>query len=147
MNPLRCTEPDGVTKPADLLDGSASLQGGQDDGDCGLRVAGVVDLGAPDGDGRGGLGGNAVAQASHVALWGGDLKVIAGVRLKVGNDGLSQPSVHLHLLTVILHLEDGSRLAFSEQRLVTLHLSHTAVGLVRSEHVSVSRVRDSISKK
>lgn len=75
----------------------------------------MVDLGAADGDGRGGLGGDAVAQASHVALWGGDLKVIAGIRLKVRNDGLFQPSVHLHLLPVILHLEDASRLAFSEQ--------------------------------
>lgn len=147
MNSLRFIGPDGVNKPTDLLDGSASLQGGQDDGDCGLRVPGVVDLGAPDGDGRGGLGGDAVAQASHVALWGGDLKVIAGVRLKVRNDGLSQPSIHLHLLTVVLHLEDGSRLAFSEQPLVTLHLRHIAVGLARLEHVSVSRVRDSISKE
>lgn len=98
----------------------------------------MVDLGAPDGDGWGGLGGDAVAQASHIALWGGDLKVIAGIRLKVWNDGLFQPSVHLHLLTVVLHLEDGSR--FSEQLLVTLHLSHTAAGLVRLEHVSVSRI-------
>lgn len=69
----------------------------------------MVDFGAADGDGRGGLGGDAVAQASHVALWGGDLKVVAGIGLKVGNDGLFQPSVHLHLLTVVLHLEDGSR--------------------------------------
>lgn len=138
MNSFRSSEPDGVNNPTDLLDGSASLQGRQDDGDRGLRVPGVVDLGAPDGDGRGGLGGDAVAQASHVALWSGDLKVIAGIRLKVRNDGLFQPSVHLHLLTVILHLEDGSRLAFSEQPLVTPHLSHAAVGLLRLEHVSVS---------
>ena len=75
----------------------------------------MVDLGAPDGDGRGGLGGDAVAQASHVTLWGGDLKVIAGIRLKVRNDSLFQPSVHLHLLTVVLHLEDEGRLAFSVQ--------------------------------
>lgn len=130
--------PDAVNKPTDVLDGSASLQGGKDDGDRGLRVPGVVDLGAADSDGRGRLGGDTVAQASHVALWGGDLKVIAGIGLEVRNDSLFQPSVHLHLLTVILHLEDGSRLASSDQQLVTLHLSPTAVGL-RLEHVFVSQ--------
>lgn len=89
------------------LDGAASFQRRQDDGDCGLGVTGVVDLRAADGDWRGGLGGDAVAKASHVALWGSDLKVVAGVGLKVRDDCLSQTSVHLHLQSVVLHLEDG----------------------------------------
>lgn len=87
------------------LDGAAIFQRRQDDGDCGLGVTGVVDLRAADGDWRGGLGGDAVAKASHVALWGGDLKVVAGVGLKVRDDCLSQTSVHLHLQSVVLHLE------------------------------------------
>lgn len=56
-----------------------------------------------------------MAKASHVALWGGDLKVVAGVGLKVLDDGLLRPSVHLYVLMVILHLEDGGR--FSEEPL------------------------------
>lgn len=84
-----------------------SLQRRQDYGDCGLSVTGVVNLRAADSDRRGGLGGDAVAEASHVALRSSDLKVVAGVRLKVRDDCLSQTSVHLHLLSVILHLEDG----------------------------------------
>lgn len=87
------------------LDGAAIFQRRQDDGDCGLGVTGVVDLRAADGDWRGGLGGDAVAKASHVALGGGDLKVVAGVGLKVRDDCLSQTSVHLHLQSVVLHLE------------------------------------------
>lgn len=66
----------------------------------------MVDLRAADGDWRGGLGGDAVAQASHVALGGSDFEVVAGVRLKVWDDGLPQTGVHLHLLPVVLHLED-----------------------------------------
>lgn len=66
----------------------------------------MVDLRAADGDWRGGLGGDAVAQASHVALGGSDLEVVAGIRLKVWDDGLPQTGVHLHLLPVVLHLED-----------------------------------------
>lgn len=66
----------------------------------------MVNLRAADGDWRGGLGGDAVAKASHVALRSSDLKVVAGVRLKVWDDRLSQTSVHLHLLSVILHLGD-----------------------------------------
>lgn len=87
------------------LDGAAIFQRRKDDGDCGLGVTGVVDLRAADGDWRGGLGGDAVAKASHVALGGGDLKVVAGVGLKVRDDCLSQTSVHLHLQSVVLHLE------------------------------------------
>lgn len=67
----------------------------------------MVNLGAADDDWRGGLCGDAVAKASHVSLWSRDLKVVAGVRLKVWDDCLSQTSVHLHLLSVILHLQDG----------------------------------------
>lgn len=66
----------------------------------------MVNLRAADGDWRGGLGRDAVAKASHVALRSSDLKVVAGVRLEVWDDCLSETCVHLHLLTVILHLEE-----------------------------------------
>lgn len=70
----------------------------------------MINFRTADGDWRGGLGGDAVAKASHVALGGSDLEVIAGVRLKVWDNSLSEPSVHLHLLAVVLHLEDGTGL-------------------------------------
>lgn len=66
----------------------------------------MVDLRAADGDWWGGLGRDAVAQASHVALGGSDLEVIAGVWLKVWDDGFPHTGVYLHLLPVVLHLED-----------------------------------------
>lgn len=76
----------------------------------------MVKLGAVDGDWRGCLGRDAVAKASHVALWSSDFKIIVGVWLKVWDDCLSQTSVHLHLLSVILHLEDGRGLLNLEQK-------------------------------
>lgn len=91
-----------------LLDRSASLQRWQDYGDSGLSFTGVVNLRAADGDWWGGLGGDAVAKAPHVALGSSDLEVVAGVGLKVWDDCLSQTSIHLHLLAIILHLEDGT---------------------------------------
>lgn len=87
-----------------------------------------------------------MAQAPHVALWRGDLKVIAGVGLKVLNDGLLRPSVHLYVLMVILHLEDGGRLAFSEQPPGNFECSNADAGLVRLEQLFVSGVGDYISK-
>jgi len=65
----------------------------------------VVNFRAPDGDWWGCLGVYAKAEASHVAFRSCDFKVVAGIGLKVGDDCLSQASIHLHLQTVILHLE------------------------------------------
>lgn len=93
-----------------LLDRSAGLQRWQDYGDGGLSIAGVVNLRAADGDWWGGLGGDAVAKASHVSLRSSYLEVVASVGLKVWDDCLSQTSIHLHLLAVILHLEDETGL-------------------------------------
>lgn len=84
-----------------------------------------------------------MAQASHVALRGGDLKVVAGIGLKVLNDGLLRPSVHLYVLVVILHLEDGSRSAFPEQPLGNFECGNADV---RLEQLFVCGVRDYISK-
>lgn len=78
----------------------------------------MVNLRAADGDWRGGLGGDAVAKASHVALRGSDLEVVTGVRLEVWDDRLSQSSIHLHLLAVILHLEGGRGLMRLEYYLI-----------------------------
>lgn len=50
-----------------------------------------------------------MAKAAHVSLRSRNLKVVARVRLKVWDDSLFQTSVHLHLLSVILHLEEGRR--------------------------------------
>lgn len=86
-----------------------------------------------------------MAKASHVALRRGDLKVVAGVGLEVLNDGLLRPGVHLYVLMVILHLEDGSRLALSEQPLGNFECSHADVGL-RLEQLFVGGGRDYISK-
>lgn len=66
----------------------------------------MVNLGPANGDWRRGLGRDAVPQAAHVSFGGGDLEVVAGVRPQVGDDGLSQTGVHLHLLLVVLHLVD-----------------------------------------
>lgn len=70
----------------------------------------MVNLRAADGDWWGGLGSDAMAKASHVALRSSDLEVVAGVRLKVWDDRLPQSSIHLHLLAVILHLKGGGGL-------------------------------------
>lgn len=66
----------------------------------------MVDLRAANGDWWGGLGTDAVAKAAHVALGCSDLEIIAGVRLKIWDDCLFKASIHLHFLTVVLHLED-----------------------------------------
>lgn len=47
-----------------------------------------------------------MAQAAHVSLGGGDLKVVAGVWLQVRDDSLPQTGIHLHLLQFVLHLVD-----------------------------------------
>lgn len=82
------------------------VQWGQYDGDGGLSVPAVVDLRPIDHHGRWGFGMNAVSQATQVALRTGDFKIIAGVRQQIGDHGLPQASVHLHLLTVVLHLRN-----------------------------------------
>lgn len=71
----------------------------------------MIDLRPADGDWWGGLGGDAVAKASHVSLRSSDLEVVVGVRLKVWDDSLSQTSINFHLLSAILHLEEGRGIA------------------------------------
>lgn len=51
-----------------------------------------------------------MTQAAHVSFGGGDLEVVAGVRLQVRDDGLPQTGVHLHLLQFVLHLVDRRRM-------------------------------------
>lgn len=47
---------------------------------------------------------DAVSQATQVALRTGDFEIVAGVRHQVRDHGLPQAGIHLHLLTVVLHL-------------------------------------------
>ena len=79
---------------------------GQYDGDGGLSLAAAVHLWAPDVDGGGGPGRDAVPQAPHVAFRAGDLKVIAGVGHQVGDNSLPLSGIHLHLFCVVLHLSE-----------------------------------------
>lgn len=89
-----------------VLDRSAGFKQRQDNGDGGIGfTTALVDLRAADDDWWGCFGCDAVAKASHVALRSSDFKVIAGVRLKVWDDRLFKTCVHLHLLTIILHLD------------------------------------------
>lgn len=81
----------------------------------------MVNLRAAYDDWWGGLGGDTVAKASHVALGSSDLEVVAGVGLKVWDDCPSQTSIHLHLLAVVLHLEDSTGLELQEQVTMVSH--------------------------